>query len=171
MECTDDDGDPNNEWTEYKRYGLDLVQHQKTQGTYVEVRLGAGSETVVRDFNFSSEAEAQQFVRTLEACKALQAERAGRQVKSYHEDLRSSANKSITSSMLNVISEKTSSGDQEIPDKADASSKSASGKIQLLIEIVSALNVPVGDLFSSDPYVIVRMGDKEVHRTDYIPRT
>ncbi len=73
--------------------------------------------------------------------------------------------------MLNVISEKTSSGDQEIPDKADASSKSASGKIQLLIEIVSALNVPVGDLFSSDPYVIVRMGDKEVHRTDYIPRT
>ena len=163
----DDDGDPDNEWNEYKRYGLDLVQHQKTQGAYVEIRLGAGSETVVRDFHFGSDAEAQQFVRALEACKTLEAERTQRQIKSYQQELQASASKSNKKGFNAAASEpaNVTRGDPKASDTL------AGDRIQLLIEIVSGVNVPVGDLLTSDPYVIVRMGNREVHRTEYIPQT
>ena len=39
-------------------------------------------------------------------------------------------------------------------------------KLDLLFEIVSAYNIPIGDLKSCDPYVSVFMGHQEVHRTD-----
>ena len=42
--------------------------------------------------------------------------------------------------------------------------------IDLLIEIVSATNLPVADIFSSDPYVIVRDGTKELHRTQVLKK-
>jgi hypothetical protein len=41
----------------------------------------------------------------------------------------------------------------------------------LLIEIVSAWDIPIGDLLSSDPYVICYLNDHEVHRTKYIAKT
>jgi hypothetical protein len=44
----------------------------------------------------------------------------------------------------------------------------ASFAINLLIEIVSASNLPVVDIYSSDPYVVVREASKEVHRTKVI---
>ena len=41
-----------------------------------------------------------------------------------------------------------------------------SGRIRLLIEIVSGLSLPVADRTATDPYVIVRLGGShEVHRT------
>ena len=42
--------------------------------------------------------------------------------------------------------------------------------IDLLIEIVSANNLPVADIFSSDPYVVVRDGTKELHRTQVLEK-
>ena len=47
----------------------------------------------------------------------------------------------------------------------------AKGEITYLMEVVSAWNIPAGDLFSSDPYVIVSMHGKEIHRTKYISKT
>ena len=44
-------------------------------------------------------------------------------------------------------------------------------KITYLFEIVSAWNLPAGDLYYSDPYVIVSLGGKEIHRTKYISKT
>ena len=46
--------------------------------------------------------------------------------------------------------------------------------IKLLIEITSAWDLPVGDMVSSDPFVIVKMGphhDREVHRTKHVAST
>jgi hypothetical protein len=43
--------------------------------------------------------------------------------------------------------------------------------INLLVEIVSAIDIPVADIYSSDAYVIVRMGGKEVHRTGVISKS
>lgn len=40
-----------------------------------------------------------------------------------------------------------------------------------LIEIVAAINLPVADRKSSDPYVIVSLGSEEIHRTQHIIKT
>lgn len=49
----------------------------------------------------------------------------------------------------------------------------AQSEIQLLIEIVSATDLPIADRMkqSSDPYVIVYLGHEEIHRTSHIPKT
>lgn len=52
----------------------------------------------------------------------------------------------------------------------DASVKSDED-ITFLIEIVSAWDIPAGDFFSSDPFVICRLNQREVHRTKYISKT
>lgn len=44
-------------------------------------------------------------------------------------------------------------------------------KIDLLFEIVSAYDLPVGDYSSSDPYVSAFLGHQEIHRTEYRPKT
>lgn len=44
-------------------------------------------------------------------------------------------------------------------------------EVTFLLEIVSAWNLPAGDLFSSDPYVMVMSGGKEIHRTKYLAKT
>lgn len=56
------------------------------------------------------------------------------------------------------------------PSLRDLTPKS---EIQLLIEIVSATNLPVADRLkhSTDPYVIVYLGQQEIHRTQFISRT
>ena len=45
------------------------------------------------------------------------------------------------------------------------------GLIQILVEIVSASNLPVADILSSDPYVEVYDGSKEIHRTRVISKS
>jgi Ca2+-dependent lipid-binding protein len=40
--------------------------------------------------------------------------------------------------------------------------------LSLLVEIVSCQNLIIADINSSDPYVKVKMGDKDVHTTKYI---
>lgn len=44
-------------------------------------------------------------------------------------------------------------------------------KVTFLIEVVSAWDIPAGDFFSSDPFVICRLNQREVHRTKYISKT
>ena len=43
--------------------------------------------------------------------------------------------------------------------------------LNLLIEIVAARNILIGDTTTSDPYVIVKFGDKKVHKTSKIMKT
>ena len=43
--------------------------------------------------------------------------------------------------------------------------------IRVLVEVVSGVDLPVADVSSSDPYVIVRLGSQEVHRTKPIKNT
>ena len=39
------------------------------------------------------------------------------------------------------------------------------GNVNLLVEVVSAADLPIADVSSTDPYVVVFMGKQEVHRT------
>jgi Ca2+-dependent lipid-binding protein len=44
-------------------------------------------------------------------------------------------------------------------------------KLKILIEISSGRELMVGDITSSDPYVVVMLGQEQVHKTKYIPKT
>lgn len=44
-------------------------------------------------------------------------------------------------------------------------------RVSLLIDIVSAINLPTGDQSYIDPYVIVYLGQEEVHRTKFIKKS
>jgi Ca2+-dependent lipid-binding protein len=44
-------------------------------------------------------------------------------------------------------------------------------KLKILIEISSGRDLMVGDITSSDPYVIVMLGKEQVHKTNHIPKT
>lgn len=44
-------------------------------------------------------------------------------------------------------------------------------QITFLLEVVSARDIPVGDMISSDPYVQVIFNGQEVHKTKYISKT
>ena len=43
--------------------------------------------------------------------------------------------------------------------------------LKILIEISSARDILVGDFTSSDPYVIVKLGDEVIHTTKHISKT
>jgi Ca2+-dependent lipid-binding protein len=45
------------------------------------------------------------------------------------------------------------------------------GKLKILVEISSGRDLMVGDIVTSDPYVVVLLGEEEVHRTHYIAKT
>jgi Ca2+-dependent lipid-binding protein len=47
----------------------------------------------------------------------------------------------------------------------------ATSDIQLLVEIVSATDLPIADRKSTDPYVIVYLGKQEIHRTKPIHKS
>ena len=44
-------------------------------------------------------------------------------------------------------------------------------KVKILIEITSGRELMIGDITSSDPYVVVMLGNEEIHRTKYISKT
>ena len=44
-------------------------------------------------------------------------------------------------------------------------------EVKLIVEIVAARDLIIGDLYSSDPYVKVCLGTKEIHKTKHISKT
>jgi len=44
-------------------------------------------------------------------------------------------------------------------------------EMSVLVEIVAARDILIGDIVSSDPYVTVKLGKETVHKTKYIPKT
>jgi Ca2+-dependent lipid-binding protein len=43
--------------------------------------------------------------------------------------------------------------------------------VNILVEIVSATDLPIADMKSTDPYIVVYLGKQEVHRTKPISNT
>jgi hypothetical protein len=141
-------GDPN--MKEHGRYKLEDIGILKTAGKVVELRLGHGNETVVRDIKFESADDALSFQQLLEHMHQLERDRTQKQVALYKDKLRSTPPTSP-------------SGSKQVVGLEDNVSS-----INLLVEIVSASNLPVADMFTSDAYVVVHMGGNEIHRTKVI---
>jgi len=82
--------------------------------------------------------------------------------------------KSFQQVLENLIKMKQRLTEQRVRDFRELShvDQGGGGRIRLLIEIVSGINLPVADRTATDPYVIVRLGGShEVHRTKPIYKT
>lgn len=53
----------------------------------------------------------------------------------------------------------------------DVEEQSLDNRIQILVEIVSASNLPIADILSSDPYIKVLNGTEEIHRTKVLSKS
>ena len=108
---------------------------------------------------------AKQFWTEITNLKALVKERAQTRLQAFQQWQRQTEeHMRHMSGLLNG-----SSGDRSIIGKE----MTAESEIQLLIEIVSATDLPVSDRLkqSSDPYIIVYLGHEEIHRTAHISKT
>jgi Ca2+-dependent lipid-binding protein len=93
----------------------------------------------------------------MDKLSTLEHERAQRQVTAYK-------------SIKKDTQRKPQEINRKLMARALSMSEEGTDTINLLVEIVSAIDIPVADVFSSDAYVIVQMSGKEVHRTGVIPK-
>ena len=144
-------------WKEHRRYQLEDLQILKTHSNKtVEVRLGAGHEVVVRDIKFETAEEAQSFRELYDRMGRLQQDRTQRQIERYKKE---------SSAKPTAAGQHSSSPSGGETTRALLSHEA---EILLLVDIVGATNLPIGDISSADPYVIVRMSGKEIHRTKVV---
>jgi len=140
-------GDVNSGWVERYKCRLDAVSILEVVGSRnLQIQLGVGRHTKVRDLHFASKPDLQDFVERFEGLKSLQAERAQRLVNTHR-------------SKSGILS-RGLFGDGADDDKG----------VAILLEIVSASHLPVTDYLSSDPYIKVMDGDRELHRTATISK-
>ena len=126
-----------------------------------EVKLGSGNDTVVRDFKFASATDAQKFAQGLATVKKLEAKRTQKQIALFKQQ---GNNNNSTLALNGNSTERGVGGLDEL---------AIGEEINLLVEVVSATDLPSADLTSgkSDPYVIVRMNGSEVHKTKSISKS
>lgn len=103
----------------------------------VELKLGRGNGTKVRDIIFANDDEAMTFC-DMHSPVSGQA--------------RSRASPTQTRGLL-------------------SKGKDLGSKVQLLVEVASAVRLPVADIASTDAYVTVHLGKNQVHKTDFWPNT
>ena len=144
---------------EHQRFRLENVHILRIHGKYCEVKVGHGNDTVVRDLKFKSTALAERFKLFVERLQIMEKDRANEQAQKYlskHSKRAHDGSSGIQTRDLFAIEEGTNG-------EATA--------INILVEIVSAKGLPAADLLSSDPYVVVRMGGVEIHRTSVISKS
>jgi Ca2+-dependent lipid-binding protein len=128
---------------------VESFQILEVKGRTCSCQLGTGYSRVIREIKFETTPEVESFQRALEKVKRLEDERGQRQLQLFREIQRK---KKIKAS-----------------EKADDVSDDK--EIAILGEIVSAKSLPIADIISTDPYVIVQLGTNEIHRTKILSRT
>ena len=136
-------------WEAKYRYPIHLMSIKGTvthkAGVFIRVELGPTSKHT-RELIFDSTAEAEEFVKVVNQELNLEKERAETKLR-----LAFSGKKNM-SSLLDIEAE-------------------TKQETTFLFEVVSGWDLPAGDLFTSDPYVLVHHGKKEIHKTKYLSRT
>jgi hypothetical protein len=153
----------------------------------VEVKMGSGAQAVTRDVKFETPDDAAGFERLLAKLRDREKARAQRKVAQYRELQRERAaaagkkkKEGAFGGGLALFEASESSANDGGRDDGDATERgegSAGGgvggddTIHLLVEIVSATDLPVADLASTDPFVVVLMGGRQVHKTKVVSKT
>lgn len=149
------DEDDEDQWEEHYDFKLQDVVVLKSKGHVCEVKLGVGHQTVIRDLLFEASTDCTAFQEAHALLRRLEQERAERQVQLYRQTRMQQQVKASKKSKATLS--------RDLPVDAPLD-------INLLVEIVSAIDLPAADVFSSDPYVDVFMGDKKVHSTEFISK-
>jgi len=207
--------DEDTKWIERSRFVLGNMEIKKIHNTkrhhYVEIKAGSGPDAFERDIAFETNQDVNDFVQTFETLMRLEQERGDRQLKAYRHKEEEKLKKSNSPTFLSRF----------IPlGTADATPNinNVDATVSILIEVVSARNLPAADfstterarvvadkisaigstirkstimssktkseapslskaiqedpqdepMGSSDPYVIIRLGNREIHRTQVI---
>jgi hypothetical protein len=158
----------------------------------LEVKMGSRSQTVTRDVKFESPHDADGFVQILTKLRDREKARAERKLAQYRlaRQQKTAAAARATKNEKQGDGSDAGGGLVRFDPSSDASwdasspedatergegSTAAAGvdddTIHMLIEIVSATDLPVADITSTDPFVVVLMGGREVHRTRVVSKT
>jgi Ca2+-dependent lipid-binding protein len=144
-------------WSVQRELRVEDIEILKGSSKVVEVKVGTGQDTVVRDFKFHNSPDAETFENGLAKVKELEKERSRKQIASYKESARA-----LNSTKALNTTKKLTGGDA-------GHNPATLEEINLLVEIVSAVNLPKADIGgAADPYCIVTMAGKEIHRTKVI---
>mmetsp|Transcript_14204 Transcript_14204/g.34245 ORF Transcript_14204/g.34245 Transcript_14204/m.34245 type:complete len:1271 (+) Transcript_14204:143-3955(+) len=181
-------------WHERDRIKLSEMEILKLRGRTVEIQTGVAEDTTVRDIHFGSKEDANTFIKVFEEMRKLQKERGRRAIASHGAfgdvELGKSAQRPSHNADAGIQSrgidlgfasdddDDPLTGDTKKKKKRDSCCSCTAKKgpkfpnqINLLVEIVSATDLPIADVYSSDPYVIVRDGPKEWHKTRVIQKS
>jgi hypothetical protein len=186
-------------WKERYRTRLSCMEIQNVNTRMIEIQLGIGDDVILRDFCFDNPHEVETFIKVFEKMSELQHERGSRLAMNHQQTTQNVCNnmnmtnryKSL-GGILGTTPEDEPIGDdggsgqqnQRAPSivnhrtgsfgglfSSRKENKSLPNSVNLLIEIVSATNLPIADLTSSDPYVCVEDGRTEWHRTGVISKS
>lgn len=171
---TEDYGDRNESesdiathWKERYRSRIAGMEATPTESTTVEIELGNEDASVVRELIFDSSHELETFMKTFNKMRDLQHERGVRMAAGHKSDAKviKAMKKREHKIESESISEPARKGKIESDD-------STSDPLNLLIEIVSATNLPAADVGNtSDPFVCVEDGRLRWHKTNHITKT
>ena len=116
-------------------------------------------------FFYKKKKTAQDFVEELTSLRELVKDRAAKRLEEYQlaqgVDMTDEISPQSTDAGTLVRS----------PDDLNNKMMTATTEINLLIEIVSATDLPIADIVSTDPYVVVYLGNQKIHKTGYISKT
>jgi hypothetical protein len=119
---------------------------------------------------------AQDFATELQKLRALIKGRAAQRLEAYQrsQGIAPGIGSTTTTTADGTVIIKSRSctvGDDDDDDDSNEQQHlmiTGSSEINLLIEIVSATDLPIADLHKTDPYVVVYMGKHRIHKTQYI---
>lgn len=141
------DGHPQDDvvthWMERQRARIATMDLKNLDSRKVEIEIGVGKDVLVREFNFETPHDVETFAKTFDKMKELMHERGNRLAAEH---------------LIN-------------PSEKQKTELNLDDSVNLLIEIVSATNLPIADVSSSDPYVIVEDGKKQWHKTGVVSQT
>jgi hypothetical protein len=188
-------------WKERYRTRLSCMEIQNVHTRMIEIQLGIGDDVILRDFCFDNPHEVETFIKVFEKMSELQHERGSRLAMNHQQTTQNgynNMNMNMTNhyksrgGVLGTTPENEPIGDdngsgqknQRAPTiinhrtgsfgglfSSKKENKPLPNYVNLLIEIVSATNLPIADLTSSDPYVCVEDGRTEWHRTGVISKS
>jgi hypothetical protein len=168
-------------WMEYRKCGLDGIVDDTLQNNKWEATVGLGNHRERREFLFDSQPEAQEFVNQLEGLRALVKQRAQSRLQAYQRLREQSKRQLIESFEMSTTEKKKKKNDPSPQQQQQRQQRrrvleeslqalSQNSEINLLLEIVSASDIPITDRNSTDPYVSVYMGATKIHRTNAISK-
>eukprot|EP00934_Nitzschia_sp_Nitz4_P005692 Nitzschia sp. Nitz4//scaffold348_size17284//6198//9518//NITZ4_008842-RA/size17284-processed-gene-0.10-mRNA-1//-1//CDS//3329548688//5682//frame0 len=169
------------DWVEYRKYSIDDIVDVELNKREFEATMGLGSNRERREIFFEHDEQvclmlvallnwptlppmmsAKDFWDQIQELRALVTERAQVRLQAFQASQRKAEEsiKNIPQDAKENIASRGAPGVELTP----------SSEINLLLEIVSATNLPIADRKSTDPYVIVYMGTQELHRTQPISK-